>query len=295
MAPGLQLLTCMWMNRHSTKTIKKELKSMKLESLATTVCAVGLAFAMWISPGLQGQAMYDRINVNLTYTVGVGEKTLPPGDYVIQRLPSNGGSPVLLFYSDNGMKFETSALPIPALDINTARDTKLILNHVGDDYYINKIWVQGKDYGYELPMPKSMKARQNERMAEVTVPARSQQTAENETVKVDVNSTSVTAQNTTPATTSTEKAATETEKASTETARNTEPIAQPAEQPTAQPTTQPATPANADNSADRAAPEPEPEPAPAPAEMPATAAGWLTMLLSGGALSGAGLMLRRKR
>jgi LPXTG-motif cell wall-anchored protein len=29
--------------------------------------------------------------------------------------------------------------------------------------------------------------------------------------------------------------------------------------------------------------------------LPSTAAGWLTMLWAGGALSGAGLMLRRKR
>ena len=47
------------------------------------------------------------------------------------------------------------------------------------------------------------------------------------------------------------------------------------------------------------APAPEPsanrdEPAPAPQSLPATSADWLMMLLSGGTLSGAGLMLRRK-
>jgi hypothetical protein len=61
---------------------------------------------------------------------------------------------------------------------------------------------------------------------------------------------------------------------------------------TAQPAAQPLTP---DNSADRSMDQ-------APADtgsanrtsMPSTAAGWLTMLLSGSTLSGAGLMLRRK-
>src|SRR5439155_3767847 len=134
----------------------------------------------------------------------------PPGDYTIQRLPNNGGSRVLLFYSDNGMKYETLALPFAALDINTARETKLVLNHVGDDYYIHKIWVQGKDYGYELHMPKSVKARRTEQMAKVTtVPA--------ETVQVNTETTEETAAN--RAVTEPEK---ETEKAETEIAQNYE-------------------------------------------------------------------------
>jgi hypothetical protein len=124
---------------------------------------------------MHAQPMYDRIQVNLPYTVTLQDKTLQPGDYTIRQLPSTGGSGrVLLFYTNDGMKFETSAMTIPALDIDTARDTKLVLNHVGEDYYISKIWVQGKDYGYELPIPSSLKSRQNERMTQTTVPATSQ-------------------------------------------------------------------------------------------------------------------------
>src|SRR5689334_646225 len=124
---------------------------MRMKSFATTAgAAAALALAVWTSAGpVQGQPLYDRIHVNLPYKIMLGDKTLEPGDYTILQLPDQGGgSRVLLFYTDNGMKFETSAMSIPALDINTARDTKVVLNHVGDDYYINKIWVQGKDYGY---------------------------------------------------------------------------------------------------------------------------------------------------
>jgi len=288
---------------------------MTTKSFATTAGAMALAFAMWNPLGLlQGQAMYDRINVNLPYTVMVGDKTLQPGDYTIQRLPGNGGSPVLLVYSDSGMKFETSALPIAALDVNTARDTKVVLNHVGDDYYVHKIWVQGKDYGYELPVPNSMKSRQNEKMTETTLAARNQPTVE--TAQVSSDTKAETAQETTPAniaaTTSTDKPS-ETEIGKpAEKAIETQPqTAKLAEQPVTEPVTEPATPAIADNSANRVAANSDravdnsadravtddqaPASTPAPAEMPKTAAGWLTMLLSGGALSGASLMLRRKR
>jgi len=249
---------------------------MKMKSFANTAGAAALALAMWITPGtVQGQPLYDRIHVNLPYQITLGEKVLQPGEYTIQRLPDNGGARILLFYTDNGMKFETSAMTIPALDINTARDTKLILNHVGDDYYIHKIWVQGKDYGYELPMPKTLKMREKETMTATTVTATSTDTSKVETaenIKVEeVEKTEVAVA--TPVT-----AEVETKAVTQETA-----VVEPVPVVTAE-----------SNTADRAVEEPKPEPTPAPA-MPHTAANWLMMLLSGGTLSGAGMMLRRKR
>src|SRR5262249_56060244 len=84
---------------------------------------------------------------------------------------------VLLIYSDSGMRFETSAMTIPCLDINTARDTRVILHHFGNDYYFDKIWIQGKDYGYEFPLPNSVKQREKEAMQPVTVAATYQSVA----------------------------------------------------------------------------------------------------------------------
>jgi len=241
---------------------------------------------MWMTPGtLQGQPLYDRIHVNLPYKITLGDKTLQPGDYTIQQLPDNGGgSRVLLFYTDNGMKFETSAMSIPALDINTARDTKLVLGHVGDDYYINKIWVQGKDYGYELPMPNGLKSREREKMTETTVAAQYQPSNNDAAPKTQAAvpppvTSETPARPTTPDTTVAQ---------STEA---THPVEPPVTPPAA---TQPATDPNA-NAADRAMTERDAaNTAPAPTRMPDTAANWLMMLLGGGTLSGAGLVLRRK-
>jgi len=263
---------------------------MKLKSFATTAGAAALALAVWITPeGIQGQPMFDRVNVNLPYKIMLGEKTLEPGDYTIQQLPSNGGaSRVLLFYTDNGMKFETSAMTIPALDINTPRDTKLVLNHVGDAYYINKIWVQGKDYGYELPMPKSLKGREKE-MTETTVAGQYRPTSE--TVKTE------TAQNTDVDKDKDQKAAAPPPVTAETPTRPTETeAAQPVETPVTPPTPTPApTPDPNANTADRAMTDQDAAKTTPPAAMPNTAANWLMMLLGGGTLSGAGLMLRRKR
>src|SRR3954454_9522543 len=110
------------MNSSPTSTTPRSCMTMKTKSFATAAGAAALALAMWITPGkVQGQGpLYDRIHVNLPYKIMLGEKTLEPGDYTIQQLPDqSGNSRVLLFYTDNGMKFETSAMTIPALDIKT--------------------------------------------------------------------------------------------------------------------------------------------------------------------------------
>jgi hypothetical protein len=230
---------------------------MNAKSFLVAAGALVLALAVFPAAAPAQGPLYDKVVVNLPYTVTLGDQTLQPGPYVIRQLDSPGGaSRVLLIYSDNGMKFETSAITIPALDNRTPEDTKLVLHHFGPDYYFDKIWIQGKDYGYEFPLPDSVKARERERMAPMTVAATYQSV---------------------PAETTTAEAA---------------PAPAPAPPP-AEPAPAPA-PEVAQNT-----PPPEPAPvasAPAPEanRMPATAANWLLMLLSGGALSGAGLALRRR-
>ena len=144
---------------------------MRIGTFTVAAGIVGLTLAAWYAPKAQAQ-MYDTVNVNLPYTVTIGEKTLQPGEYKIQQLQDlGGGSNVLLIYSDNGMKFETNAMTIPALDNNTPNDTKVILHHFGNDYYFDKIWIQGKDYGYEFPLPKGVKEREKEGQRAATMNA----------------------------------------------------------------------------------------------------------------------------
>jgi hypothetical protein len=226
---------------------------MKIGTIAIAAGVLALGLATWSTPGIAQGPLYDRVNVTLPYAVTIGDRTLQPGDYVIQQLrDAGGGSRVLLIYSDNGMKFETSAMTIPALENNTPERTSVILHHFGPDYYFDKVWIQGKDYGYEFPLPESVKARERERMAAVSVPA----------TYSTMQQTAVKEETVAPATTTQPQTVTET------------------------PATTPSTPVPEAPQANREVPAPE---------MPHTSAGWLMMLLGGSSLSGAGLLLRRKR
>lgn len=232
---------------------------MKLSTLFKTGGpAVALAIAMTGGMYAQGP-LYDKVIVDLPYRVTINNTVLEPGHYIIRQLDDpGGGSRVLQIFSDNGMKLQTSTLTIPTLDNNTPEHTKVILHHYGDDYYFDKIWIQGKNNGYEFPLPNAVKSRQRERMEPYTVAATYEQTRE------------TVAQNTTPAPAPEPAPAPQ----PTETAQNTPPPA-----PSAPP-----------------APEPAPAPAPAPTvpeRLPTTSVGWLTLVISGALFLGAGFLMRR--
>jgi hypothetical protein len=251
---------------------------MKTRSFTFAASALALGLATLVMPRqIQAQPLWDRVDVNLPYSVTIGDKILQPGSYVIQQLDSpSGGSQVLLIYGDNGMKFETSALTIPALENRTQPDTRVILHHIGNDYYFDKVWVQGKDYGYEFPLPNSVKMREKEAMQPVSVAATAS--------SVQATQTATTTQSTATAATnqSTVQQQTTTQQATTQQATEP-PVTMQQQTATVQPTTPPAT---EENTANRSTEAPA---------MPHTSAGWLMMLLSGGALSGIGARLRSKR
>jgi hyperosmotically inducible protein len=127
--------------------------------------AMGSAWA-WQGP------MYDRVIVNLPYPVTLQDKTLPPGPYTIEENRGQSKTNILHIFSDNGMKLEATVQTIPALDNRTPSDTRLVLERYGANYYLDKVWIQGKDYGYQFRMPENLKSLQRERAESATLPAR---------------------------------------------------------------------------------------------------------------------------
>jgi len=229
---------------------------------------LGLGFSfLMLSTLLTYGELYDRVLVNVPYPITVNHTVLQPGEYEIrQHDDMGGGSRVLHFFSDHGMKLETTAMAIPALDNRTPEKTELVLDHFGNDYYLNKIWVQGKDYGYEFPLPPEVRMREKEQKAPATVVA--QYTPP-------------------PAPAQTHTAVAETEnETKTETAQVTPPPPPPAEPEAATP---------GPDTTEAPAPRQQADQRPAAPAMPSTAANWVGMLLGGALVCGSGFALRRVR
>ena len=257
---------------------------MNVRNIAVTATAliVGMA-GTFVAVRAQGP-LYDKVIVDLPYTVSVRGTTLQPGHYEIRQLASADNSRVLQIFSNDGMKLETSVMTIPALDNNTPEKTTVILHHFGNDYYFDKVWIQGKNYGYEFPVPDEVKARERERMAPVNVAATYESSPADSTTTATTKETTTTESATSGKSTTPESATT----ANSTTAQSaTEQTTTAAQQPTT--ATQSETTVQSDRSA---ADSSSTDSGSANRSMPGTAANWLTMLLSGGLLSGAGLTLR---
>jgi hypothetical protein len=208
--------------------------------------------------------LYDKVTVTLPYSVTVNGTVLQPGDYVIQQHDdAGGGSRVLHFFTNDGMKLETTAMAIPALENRTQEHTRLVLDHIGSEYYLNKIWVQGKDYGYEFPIPPNIRMREQERNAPTTVAAEYTPAPTPAPAPVVVAETKV---------------------EETVVAQNTTPAPAPEVQPT--PAPEPAVVNLTPSVQADQAPEPTPT-------MPHTAGNWMNLIVGGGLLAASGLALRR--
>ncbi len=132
-----------------------------------------IAFAVAVvtfSADLRGQGLINGIEVTLPDPVTVGDKVLPPGDYEIRR-PSSANRDVLQIFNKDELVYETNVITIPTgPDDTNPQETKVLLHHIGNAYYFDKIWMEDKDYGYEFPLPERVRALQRE--LAVNVPAR---------------------------------------------------------------------------------------------------------------------------
>jgi flagellar biosynthesis GTPase FlhF len=152
---------------------------MNPRSLFLSVAAVIVLGATFT---LSSQGLTDGVKVTLPAPVTVGDVVLDPGEYEIRRASIVTDS-VLRIFSNDKLRYQTNVLTIPALGKDTPEDTKVILHHIGDKYYFDKIWMQGKDYGYEFVLPERVRALQRE--LAVTVPARYESATETSSTSVE--------------------------------------------------------------------------------------------------------------
>ena len=93
----------------------------------------------------------DEVMVTFDQPVQVGSRSLPDGKYTVRQVTSASNPRVLEFISDNGTKLDATVTAIPVLQNTPPSKTRVILVNEGGALRLDKIWVQGKSYGYEFP------------------------------------------------------------------------------------------------------------------------------------------------
>lgn len=108
----------------------------------------------------------DKVVVNLPNDVTMNDQVIPAGKYELRQLSNPAGGANVVFVTEEGAeKFHAAVTTIPVVANNTPDATRVILRRVGRNFYIDKIWLAGRDYGYEFELPgyaKLLMERKNE-------------------------------------------------------------------------------------------------------------------------------------
>jgi hypothetical protein len=136
-------------------------------------------YTIWLSgallmaaSALAQEAVYDKIVVDLPDNTWVGLDKLAAGKYEMRQFPSPGiGSNVILVNVKSHRKYIASVISERALKNIPLQHTQVILLRVGTDYYLDHIWIAGKEFGYKFEIPAEAKERMKELEQPLTLSA----------------------------------------------------------------------------------------------------------------------------
>jgi hypothetical protein len=131
---------------------------MKGSIFILVVLALGLA-----GSGPAWSAVQDQVLVHLPYSVAVGNRVLPPGEYLIKPLETAGGHAVWFIFGDHGRRHEATLTAIPAVSRQTPSQTEVVLDRLDkDEYVLDQMWIEGQKDGYHFILPERLKAHTRE-------------------------------------------------------------------------------------------------------------------------------------
>jgi hypothetical protein len=103
----------------------------------------------------------DAFTISLPNPVVVGHRVLPPGTYNVKPIDIGGGElPVLEIRGTGGVHANIAAMIQPAFKQSAPAESGVSFYHIGNDYYFNRMWVQGLNYGYRFRLPKALRRYQ---------------------------------------------------------------------------------------------------------------------------------------
>jgi hypothetical protein len=111
---------------------------------------------LMVASGLAQESAYDRIVVDLPANTWVGGEKLDAGKYEMRQFRSPGvASNIILVNVKSHRKTIAKAVSERALKNIPLQQTRVTLLRVGTDYYLDHIWIAGKEFGYKFPVPKA--------------------------------------------------------------------------------------------------------------------------------------------
>jgi hypothetical protein len=90
--------------------------------------------------------MQPRMTADIPFEFHVGNSMLPAGAYTVYAEPGSG----LVSLRSADSKSSVTTLANAVQTLSTPRESKLIFNRYGNDYFLSRIWRAGSDTGNEI-------------------------------------------------------------------------------------------------------------------------------------------------
>ena len=106
----------------------------------------GLLLILTVSSVL-GQSSRQTVTVNIPFNFTVGEKTLPAGEYVLQRNKRDSDT-VWVIKNDHGAV--AVFLTRPVRNNDTQQETSVVFHRYENTYFLSEFWTAGSNTGREI-------------------------------------------------------------------------------------------------------------------------------------------------
>jgi hypothetical protein len=116
------------------------------------ILALSSLLALLVGGMVYAQAE-PRIIANIPFAFIAGNKTLPAGEYTIDRPNSNEPDLLLIRSADKHVAFFLNANNVQARQ--TPNKTELVFNEIGNKYFLSQVWMAGDDTGREIPKARA--------------------------------------------------------------------------------------------------------------------------------------------
>lgn len=125
----------------------------------TVIAMIVLVGAMAVVTN--GQAVrHARMNANIPFEFNVGDKILPPGEYIVRQLNPDSDVSILQIRSqENG---DTTTVQMITAVSKVQDSTKLVFRRYGNKYFFAEAWVAGDSNGLQAPRSRAERAVQRE-------------------------------------------------------------------------------------------------------------------------------------
>jgi len=114
-----------------------------------------------VSVNAQGRSE-SSIAGNIPFDFAVGDTKLPAGNYTLRRIALTSSYDRLVIKSADGRGDSHSVMTMPNQTSEVQKQSRLVFNRYGDQYFLSQVWMAGSNTGRDLSQSRNERNLLNE-------------------------------------------------------------------------------------------------------------------------------------